>query len=276
MTSAHAAVVASEVLGFEAVVEQVGGTPWMTPDQGRRIWEHFTRTTPTAALDVGTCFGASAAYMATAMRARGGGRVVTVDSALFDGGDIDVREWCRDLWRRCGVADMIEMVRIPHSNYAWWLMDQVARHTPSGRTCDPCFDFAYLDGAKWLTLDAASVVLIEPLLRPGGWLLLDDLDWAYAEHPELVPTVTMADGASYRLSPDEIDLPHVRAVFDHVVRNHPSFTRCVDQGGVWGWAEKRPDRPQTVVVQRSGELPEMAERGLGWAWTVRARLRGRG
>ena len=122
---------------FDALVERIDSTPWMTPEQGRRIWSHFERHGPRDVLDIGTCYGTSAAYMAGALKALGGGRVVTVDSAQFDGGDVDVRSWCGELWERCGVDDMIEMVRIPHSNYAWWLAEQGLqrndRTAPAGR-----------------------------------------------------------------------------------------------------------------------------------------------
>ena len=47
----------------------------------------------------------------------------------------------------------------------------------------PRFDLVYLDGAKNWTIDGLAVVLAERLLRPGGWLLMDDLHWTYGDDP---------------------------------------------------------------------------------------------
>src|SRR5205085_1807308 len=67
--------------------------------------------------------------------------------------------------------------------YTWWLKEQVAARSDRDGNCEPRFDFVYLDGAKNWTIDGLAVVLIEKLLRPGGWLLMDDLDWTYADDP---------------------------------------------------------------------------------------------
>lgn len=260
---------------FGELVANISDTPWMNREQGRLIWEHFRTHRPQAALDIGTCYGTSAAYMAGAMKFFGGGSVVTVDSGLFDDLDFDVRAACTSLWERCGVADMIQMVRIPHSNYAWWLLDQVTEQTSTvDGSVTPVFDFAYLDGAKWFTLDASSVVLVNMLLRAGGWLLMDDLEWSYADHPEIMPDVVLPNGTSYSLSDGEIMRPHLRAVFDHVVRNLPEFSTFVDQGD-WGWAEKGAATDRRVVVKQEWTLPPGVSRAQWVRRRAQALLRGR-
>ena len=69
------------------------------------------------------------------------------------------------------------------SSYTWWLKEQVRARSDADGNCEPRFDFVYLDGAKNWTVDGLAVVLAEKLLRPGGWLLMDDLDWTYAQDP---------------------------------------------------------------------------------------------
>jgi predicted O-methyltransferase YrrM len=233
---------------FNDLAKRIQGVPWMTEIQGRRIWEHFRTTRPAIALDIGTCYGTSAAYMAGAMRALGAGRVVTVDSGQFDDRS-QAREWCEILWERCEVRDLIEVIRIPHSTYSWWLMEQTSARTDRTGNCDPIYDFVYLDGGKLLTLDASAVVFIEQLLKPGGWLLMDDLDWTYSAHPEGVPVVQYPDDVSYHLSDAEISTPHLRAVFDLVVKRHPNFSAFREQDGQWGWALKAPGAVKTVVIE---------------------------
>jgi predicted O-methyltransferase YrrM len=204
----------------------------MTAQQGRRVYDHLRREGATTVLELGTAFGASAAYMAAAVAANGGGRVTTVDRYHFNAGPAPPPE---ETAERLGLAATIDFVRIDHSSYTWWLKQQIEELADRGSNGSPAYDFCYLDGAHDWNIDGLAVVLVERLLRPGAWLLLDDLDWTYASSASPTP-----DG----LSEDERTSPHIRAVFDVVIRGHPSFDRLRIEDGVWGWARKRgsPER----------------------------------
>lgn len=239
---------------FDRLVDLIDGTPVMSPRQGRQVWRHFARSRPSAVLDIGTCFGTSAAYFAGALRSLGiDGRVVTVDTAQFDHLS-DAGDWCEALWDRCGVRDLIEVHRIEHSSYAWWLLEEAERCRGTRGRVLPAYDFVYLDGAKLFTLDASSVVLIERLLRPRGWLLVDDLDWSYLDHspghPE--PVLRFDDDVAYRFSDAERSRPQLRAVWEVIVATDPAFDRLLVTDGRWGWARKRrrpPRRPLGQMIQ---------------------------
>ena len=64
----------------------VAGIPFMTPEFGRRVYDHVRRARPVQILELGTAHGVSAAYMAAALEANGEGHVTTVDhaGAAFD------------------------------------------------------------------------------------------------------------------------------------------------------------------------------------------------
>ena len=47
--------------------------------------------------------------------------------------------------------------------------------TDQGRCPAPGYDFCFLDGAHLWEPDALAALLVTQLLRPGGWLLMDDL-----------------------------------------------------------------------------------------------------
>ena len=149
----------------------------MSPEQGRVVYDHVRATRPAEVLELGTAHGVGAAYMAAALRDNGAGRLTTVD---FAGSSYDPSP--EQVLERAGVADRVEVVR-EFSSYTWWLKEQVQARSDAHGNCEPRFDFAYLDGAKNWTVDGLAVVLIEKLLRPGGWLLMDDLDWTYAQDP---------------------------------------------------------------------------------------------
>jgi hypothetical protein len=110
---------------------------------------------------------------------------------------------------------------VEDSSYTWWLKGQVEANSDEEGNRRPDNDFCYLDGAHNWTIDGVSAVLVERLLRPGGWLLLDDLGWTHAgirAWPGQGPD-------DLHLSRAEQRAPHMRAIFDLIVRQHSSFTQ---------------------------------------------------
>jgi predicted O-methyltransferase YrrM len=229
---------------FEQVAAAVAGVPFMSPEQGRLVYEHVKSTHAQDVLELGTAHGVGAAYLAAA-----GARVTTVD---FQGALYEPRP--EDVLLRAGVRDRVTVVR-RYSSYTWWLKEQVQAASDAHGNVEPRFDFVYLDGAKHWTIDGLAVILAEKLLRPGGWLLMDDLGWTYAQDPQRSAT----DGIVHReLSEPERTEPHLRAVFDLIVAQHPSFTELKVQDEWWGWARKAPGEPRRYTLETSRPLPALA------------------
>jgi predicted O-methyltransferase YrrM len=213
----------------------------MSPEQGRLVFDHVRRAGPLAALELGTAHGVGAAYIAAALPP--GSRLTTVD---FEGAQYDPSP--EETLARAGVADRVDVVR-EFSSYTWWLRERVRERSDQHGNVIPLYDFVYLDGSKNFTVDGLAVVLIEKLLRPGGWLLMDDLYWTYGDDR------TETDGVVHReLSSDERRTPHLREVFDVIVRQHPSFTETKIQDEWWGWARKAPGEPRRHRVETSRPL----------------------
>lgn len=206
----------------------------MSPEQGAAIYRHIRETAPDRVLELGTANGASAAYMAAALEENGKGHLVTFDrsSARFEPVPL-----LRDL----GLDSLVTFIVRDDSSYNWYLKELVEEQSDAAGNCEPIFDFCYLDGAHNWTIDGLAVVLVEKLLKPGSWLLLDDLEWSYASSPS---------GAQppFPLSKSELQAPHIRAVFDLIVRQHPSFTQFRVQDANWGWAAKSPNAPRRYEV----------------------------
>jgi alpha-amylase/alpha-mannosidase (GH57 family) len=96
---------------------------------------------------------------------------------------------------------------------------------------------------------------------------MDDLDWTYVKNHWLEPA---GDGLPLGvLSQAERTQPHLRAIFDLVVRTHPSFTHCVVEDEWYGWAYKQPGRPRRYDVTTSRPLGALVAGKLRHA--VRAR-----
>ena len=240
-------------MGFDAVASAVAGVPFMSPEQGRLVYDHVRATRPEAVLELGTAHGVGAVYLAAALEANTHGHLTTVD---FAGADYDPAP--EALLARAGLAQRVTVVR-EFSSYTWWLKEQVQERSDRVGNVAPLYDFVYLDGAKNWTIDGLAVVLIEKLLRPGGWLLMDDLPWTYAQDPGRDAT----DGIVHReLSEPERSEPHLRAVFDLIVAQHPSFTELKIQDEWWGWARKAPGAPRTLSLETSRPLNVLIAGGL--------------
>jgi predicted O-methyltransferase YrrM len=231
---------------FEDVAARVEGIPFMTPVLGRRVYDHIRTTGAQDVLELGTAHGVSAAYMAAALEANGQGQLTTVDHA---GASYDPAP--EDVLARAGLAHRVRIVR-EHSSYNWFLKQQVERASDAAGNTTPRFDFCYLDGAKNFNVDGLAVVLIEKLLRPGGWLLMDDLEWTYEDNRWILPS---GDGRPLGpLSGSERTEPHLRAVFELIVKQHPSFARFRREDEWYGWAQKMPGAPRRYEVASSRPL----------------------
>jgi len=240
---------------LERIQAGVRGTPFMSPHQGSIVYDHIRQARPELVLEIGTAHGVSAAYMAAALDENGRGHVVTVDRA-----DAPFRP--AELLEKLGLADRVTLVRREDSSYNWFLKEQIAKQSDEAGNCEPLYDFCYLDAAKNWTIDGLAVFLVEKLLKPGAWLLLDDLEWSYAASPARA-------AEPFPLSTSERTEPNVRAIFDLLVRQHPNFTEFVVQDGNWGWARKLPGAERRYDVRTSRTLPGMLAVG---AWKVARRI----
>jgi hypothetical protein len=80
-------------------------------------------------------------------------------------------------------------------------------------------------------VDNITFFLVEKLLRPGGWLLFDDLYWTYAND---VGYTEMAKA----MPKEQRTVPQIERVFSLLVCQHPSFENMSIRG-TWGWAQKK-------------------------------------
>ncbi|MCW3015126.1 MAG: hypothetical protein JWO02_2218 [Solirubrobacterales bacterium] len=240
---------------FGDVADAIEGVPFIDRWHGRALYDHIRESGVRDVLELGTAHGASVCYLAAAVAANGGGTVTTVDRYHFAGPAPE------DTLGRAGLLEGVELVRIEHSSYSWWLKNEVQARSDASGNCEGAYDFCLLDGSHDWHIDGLSVLLVERLLRPGAWLALDDLDWSYERSAVQRPP---------NLSAEEIATPHVQEIFDVLLRPHPSFTQFRVDHGTWGWAQKAPDLPRRLTVQ---EL--RVERGILAQRAIRAARRAR-
>ena len=106
------------------------------------------------------------------------------------------------------------------------------------------FDFCFLDGAHEWQPDALAVFLAVKLLKPGGWFVLDDLDFNLRS----MPTWKESHG---HLSDRELDTYQISMVWNLVARQHPELTAFKEtEGGRIGWARKVLAADPTGMLSR--------------------------
>lgn len=120
-------------------------------------------------LELGFFQGKSTAFMAATLEELGRGHVTTMDL-----------EAARK--RSPGIERVLAELRLTHRvtpiyshrSFTWELRRLLAQ---SPR---PEFDFCYIDGAHTWDGTGFSFLLVDLLLKPGGWIIFDDLDWSIA------------------------------------------------------------------------------------------------
>ncbi len=205
---------------IEKVCDYVGKLPYMRFDQAQKIAQLIKDNSIRHCLELGFFHGVSTAYIAAALKANGGGHLTTVDRDAARDRSPNVDKILADL----ALSDHVTVHYEPRS-YTWRLMKLIEDRKT--------FDFCYIDGAHSWDADGFAFFLVEKLLRPGGWLLFDDLDWTY-EHmlrPEANPDWLA------RMPLEEMTTPQIRKVWELLVKPHPSFGNFREDGW-WGFAQK--------------------------------------
>jgi hypothetical protein len=124
-----------------------------------------------------------------------------------------------------GLSQFVEITRM-ETGYTWFLHDDIVRHTTNDR-CEEVYDLCIIDGPKNWTIDGAAFFLVDKLLKKNGWIIFDDYNWTYAYASEVIGRET-TDGITHRqLSRTERDTPQVKAVFELLVKQHPSYSNLI-------------------------------------------------
>jgi predicted O-methyltransferase YrrM len=105
-------------------------------------------------------------------------------------------------------------------SYNWSLMRLLAEHG------EPIFDYVFIDGAHTWMLDALAFLLVDRLLRVGGYVDFDDYAWTLAGSPSMKPEVFPDVCRLY--SPEQIEERQVALVVDVLVRPDPRYEELLE------------------------------------------------
>ncbi|MEQ6332234.1 class I SAM-dependent methyltransferase [Sphingobium sp. MK2] len=151
--------------------------------------------------EVGIGIGATSLALARAMDHRG-----TLWLFDFDSRVQELRADLADIGYRN--VEIVGNSRRTFDSYGWTL----AMLTRRARIDRPegMFDFIYLDGGHLYQYDTLAAICCKELLKPGGYLLLDDYDWTIAKSPTMRPSHNPSVLADY--SEEQIELSHVEMI----------------------------------------------------------------
>ncbi len=231
---------------FEEVHAHLKSIPFMEPDRARLLHEFIIRNRVSSVVELGFAHGVSSCYIAAALDELGGGHLTSVDL-------LAAREWQKpsieELLKRTGLEKYVTVAR-EQTSYTWFLKKRIEEQS-GGSGCRPIYDLCFIDGAKNWTIDGLAFFAVDKLLKKGGWILFDDFGWKYSGFGQDV-----MDGISLRtMGKDELEVPHIEAVFRLLVMQHPDYANFQIQDGWWAWAQKvrsAPKRRPTVRLNGAG------------------------
>ena len=196
------------------------------------LLDHIQRYDIREVLELGTGFGATSCTIASYFKAQGAGRITTVDRHLHQPVNVEV---LRDYLGLDGryLNSVVEPL-----GYNWFLADLLGADSsefwkdqmqdPTNGS-GPKFDLVFLDGAHEWEPDALAFELATRLLKPGGWIVLDDLDFRLRQIEDRLP--------AGQYSQRELDSFQVRMIYERLLQSHPSygFTRAFPEDRMaWG------------------------------------------
>lgn len=174
-------------------------------------------------LELGFAHGVSSCYLATILKDNGGGHLTTIDldSAKNRNPNIEC------LLKKLDLESFVS-VYYEYESYNWRLMNFIEAND------GPIFDFCYIDGAHDWNVDGFAFVLVDKLLKPGGWVVFDDMNWSFGSSP------TMKNIARVKNMPDDVkNTPHVAKVFNLLVKTNPNYCNFEITDFGWGIAQKK-------------------------------------
>ena len=199
---------------FDDVAAALHGIKHTPREKGKILYDTILERGYRDCLELGFAHGVGSCYMAAALNAQGFGTLVSVDTE----GAMQRKPRADHTAERLGLKQHIEFVFHPIS-YTWFLKEAIR----TGRQ----FDFCFLDGAHTWDVDGFAFLLVERILKPGGMIIFDDLDWSIAHSPtmrnlDFHPMIKQHRG--------------VRDTYELLVKNTPGLKTYEKDG--WAYAEK--------------------------------------
>lgn len=205
-----------------------GANIFLLPEQAMRdIYRFIIDHKLKHCIELGTGFGATSCVVLAALEQQQAGSLLTIDKYIHQPVNVHVLREHAGLKpdRLQAVGDVL--------GYNWYLADLIQQQTVSS-VCRPLFDFCLLDGAHEWEPDALAFNLVAKLMKPDGWVAIDDLNFCL----RMISNWKESYGDR---TDKELDTYQMQMVYELVVKQHPEFTGFhISHNGRIGWAKKKP------------------------------------
>ena len=212
-------------MDLDQVDTAFGSLPYMTRKQANRLRDLIRNNNACDILELGFFHGKSSAYIAAILEERGTeGHLTTVDLTGARNRAPNINGILAQLHLTSRVTPLFA-----HRSYTWELQTML-RARPR-----PMFDLCYIDGGHTWDVTALGAFLVDRLMRPGGLIVLDDLDWSIANSPAFEKSASLRAP----FSKDEQQARPVRIVWEEIMPDlgYDHFAEHPDLG--WAIARKR-------------------------------------
>jgi len=219
---------------FEHVFNKVHSVPFISNKNAKTLYDFIIKNKPSHILELGIAHGTASCYMAAALDEIGSGTLTCVDlMEVKDSFKPSIEEQLNSL----GLNNKVEIHRMK-SGYNWFLHNDIKERSNNPENiCKPKYDLIIIDGPKNWTIDSSSFFLCDKLLKENGWIIWDDYNWTYSRANNRREAT---DGITHRsLSEDELNLPHIKEIFELLVNQHPNYGNfLIQEDSDWVWANK--------------------------------------
>jgi predicted O-methyltransferase YrrM len=190
-----------------------------TLEAGRICYDLVRKNRLYRCLQLGFRNGVSSAYIAGALQDMGQGSLLAVERLNVAEPKPNIENVIEDLM----LSDFVEVQFEPRC-FNWHLMKLLENGQAE------TFDFCYIDGQRTWDTDGFAYCLASRLLRPGGWLVINNLIWTFQE----------AGSAEWAraLPEDDRNTAQVGRVYELLMRRDPFFACSTKVDGRIAIAQK--------------------------------------
>lgn len=204
------------------VKERVGDLPWMALEQAVFLTNHLRRNQLSRCLEIGTMHGVSTSYIAAAIQPMNGS-LTTIDLPWTENLNPSVETLLGDL----NLSNTVTVLREKaQAGAGWVMMEWLEQSDP------PVIDFCYIDANHSWDCTGFLFFLVDRFLRPGGWLLFDDI-----KYYTIAKSTHQDTPWAKKLTEKERTTCQVGKVWNLLVKQHTNYCNFQEREN-WGLCQK--------------------------------------
>jgi predicted O-methyltransferase YrrM len=151
---------------------------WCAPEKASLLIDLIARTRPKVVVEIGVWGGKSLIPMAMALKENHQGVIYGIDPWMnFESTQWVVEEVNRDFWDRANHEWVYQDLLAKIGLFELQSQVQIVRATSEAAEPIPEIDLLHIDGNHSEHASFFDVTKWVPLVRSGGWIILDDMKW---------------------------------------------------------------------------------------------------